>query len=101
MNGVRKSLPQLFVWGMENLTLVTQRGGEVPTEATNASSMSLPRGDLIPVGRTGFPREFAPVAVWLASAASDYMTGEMFIVDGGGLAGGMAPTGYGPITELA
>ncbi|MBT3941658.1 MAG: SDR family oxidoreductase [Chloroflexi bacterium] len=75
--------------------------GFFPTEATNATSMSLPRGDLIPIGRTGFPKEFGPVAVWLASAASDYMTGEMFIVDGGGLAGGMAPTGYGPITELA
>ncbi|MCZ6614851.1 MAG: SDR family oxidoreductase [Chloroflexi bacterium] len=75
--------------------------GFFPTETTTASSMSLPRGDLIPVGRTGFPHEFGPVAVWLASSASDYMTGEMFIVDGGGLAGGMAPTGYGPITELA
>ena len=75
--------------------------GFFPTAATTESSMSLPRGDLIPVGRTGFPREFGPVAVWLASSASNYMTGEMFIVDGGGLAGGMAPTGYGPITELA
>ena len=75
--------------------------GFFPTEATSQSEMALPRGDLIPIGRTGLPHELGPVAVWLSSSASDYMTGEMFVVDGGGLAGGFAPTGYAPQVELA
>lgn len=71
--------------------------GLFPTEATTASGMELPSGEFIPVGRTGVPAELGPVAVWLASCASDYMTGEMFVVDGGGLAGGAAPTGHAPV----
>jgi hypothetical protein len=40
------------------------------------------------------------MAVFLASAASDYMTGEMFIADGGGLAAGIYPTGHAPVIPL-
>ncbi len=68
--------------------------GFFPTEATDASPMALPTARFIPVGRTGRPEELAPLVVWLASPASDYMTGEVFIIDGGGLAGGYAPTGH-------
>jgi NAD(P)-dependent dehydrogenase (short-subunit alcohol dehydrogenase family) len=74
--------------------------GYIPTEATGASSMALPRGDFIPIGRVGTPPELGPIAVFLASDASDYMNGEMFIADGGGLAGGYAPTGYAPEIPL-
>ncbi|MFW6174721.1 MAG: SDR family NAD(P)-dependent oxidoreductase [Chloroflexota bacterium] len=74
--------------------------GFFPTEATTGAGMELPGADFIPVGRPGDPREVGPVAVWLASPASDYMTGELFIVDGGGMAGGIAPTGYAPEAEL-
>lgn len=56
--------------------------------------------DFIPTGRGGMPSELGPIAVFLASAASDYMNGEMFIVDGGGLAGGYAPTGHAPEIPL-
>ena len=74
--------------------------GFIPTEGTDRSRMSMPSGKFIPVGRVGEPRELGPVAVFLASSASDYMNGEMFAVDGGGLAGGYAPTGYAPETPL-
>lgn len=37
----------------------------------------------IPVGRYGTPQEFAAVAVFLASAAASYLTGEQVRVDGG------------------
>jgi NAD(P)-dependent dehydrogenase (short-subunit alcohol dehydrogenase family) len=35
------------------------------------------------VGRNGLPRDFAGAAVFLASAASDYVTGQILRVDGG------------------
>ena len=41
----------------------------------------------IPLRRMGVPDEIATVAVFLASRASDYMTGETVIVDGGRLLG--------------
>ncbi|HYZ97876.1 MAG TPA: SDR family oxidoreductase [Acidimicrobiales bacterium] len=39
----------------------------------------------IPLGRMGQPDDIATVAVFLASAASDYVTGELVVVDGGKL----------------
>jgi NAD(P)-dependent dehydrogenase (short-subunit alcohol dehydrogenase family) len=42
----------------------------------------------IPMGRWGEPREIAEVAVFLASAASSYMTGQVVVVDGGRLVWG-------------
>jgi gluconate 5-dehydrogenase len=33
--------------------------------------------------RTGIPEDIAPVAVFLSSAASDYVTGQVIAVDGG------------------
>ena len=52
------------------------------------------RGSRIPIRRVGEAWELGPLAVYLASDASSYMTGEAFIIDGGGLAGGLAPTGW-------
>jgi hypothetical protein len=36
----------------------------------------------------------------LASDASRYITGQSFIIDGGGLAGGLGPTGFMPWHSL-
>ena len=52
------------------------------------------RGRFIPVGRIGHAEELGPLAVYLASDASSYVTGEPFIIDGGGLTAGYAPTGW-------
>jgi glucose 1-dehydrogenase len=38
---------------------------------------------LIPAGRAGVPKDIARAAVWLASDASDYVTGTTLFVDGG------------------
>ena len=52
------------------------------------------QGSRIPIRRVGEAWELGPLAVYLASDASAYMTGEAFVIDGGGLAGGLAPTGW-------
>ncbi|MBW8743757.1 MAG: SDR family oxidoreductase, partial [Sphingomonas sp.] len=42
--------------------------------------------DRIPAGRWGDPADLGGAAVFLASAASDYVTGHILAVDGGWLA---------------
>lgn len=42
--------------------------------------------DRIPQGHWGTPRDFAGPTVFLASAASDYVNGEILVVDGGWMA---------------
>ena len=76
--------------------------GFIPTVGTDTEMReSLPRsGAYLPTGKLGQPQDIGPVAVFLASDASDYMTGETFTLDGGGLAGGLAPTGYAPEIPL-
>ncbi len=62
--------------------------GGVETEGTH--TMGMIGGDLekqivaqTPLGRMGQPDDIAPVAVFLASAASGWVTGDEFIVSGG------------------
>lgn len=54
----------------------------------------------IPVGRFGVPEDIGDLGLFLAADASDYVSGGLFANDGGGLAGGVAPTGYAPVIEL-
>jgi glucose 1-dehydrogenase len=54
----------------------------------NRSAWDTPRAEaellrLIPEGRVGVPEDIAKAAVWLASDASDYVTGTTLFVDGG------------------
>jgi NAD(P)-dependent dehydrogenase (short-subunit alcohol dehydrogenase family) len=55
----------------------------------------------IPVGRFGRDEELGPLLVFLCSELSNYMTGETIVIDGGGLAGGHAPTGLAPSIPLS
>jgi NAD(P)-dependent dehydrogenase (short-subunit alcohol dehydrogenase family) len=54
------------------------------------------RGRRIPVRRLGEWWELGPLAVYLASDASRYVSGHSFVIDGGGLAGGLAPVDFVP-----
>jgi len=58
-----------------------------------------PRGEFIPVGRFGIPQDIGSLGLFLASDASDYVTGALFIADGGGMTG-CGPTGYAPIIAM-
>jgi NAD(P)-dependent dehydrogenase (short-subunit alcohol dehydrogenase family) len=57
------------------------------------------RGKFFPVQRMGEWWELGPLAVFLASEASSYVTGAQFIIDGGGLGGGLGPIAYRPRHE--
>ena len=76
--------------------------GFIPTSSTESDIRgTLPQsGDYLPIGKLGRPEDLGPIAVFLSSEASDYMTGEMFFADGGGLAAGLAPTGHSPLIAL-
>ena len=71
-----------------------------PAKDDNEANLRQNRGIFIPVRRLGEWWELGPLAVYLASDASQYVTGEQFIIDGAGLAGGIGPTGYAPRHEL-
>lgn len=59
------------------------------------------RGRFMPVRRLGEAWELGALAVFLASEASSYITGQGFIIDGGGLAGGYAPVEFAPEVALS
>lgn len=70
-----------------------------PPRDEQDEAMRKQRGLFVPVGRLGEWWELGPLAVFLASDASRYITGNEFIIDGGGLAGGLGPVGFVPTHE--
>ncbi len=65
-----------------------------PARDDDEREMRKQRGRFITARRLGEAWELGPLAVFLCSEASSYITAESFVIDGGGLAGGIAPTGY-------
>jgi len=71
-----------------------------PADSEQEAEVRRNRGIRVPVRRLGEWWELGPLAVFLASDASRYVTGEMFIIDGAGLAGGLAPVSFAPQHEI-
>ena len=57
-------------------------------------------GKFVPMGRLGRDEELGPLCVFLASDLSSYMNGDILALEGGGLSGGHAPTGFAPVLPL-
>lgn len=72
-----------------------------PPESEEEAQARKHRGRFITARRLGEAWELGPLAVFLCSDASSYVTGESFVIDGGGLAGGIAPTGYAMDAEAS
>jgi len=72
-----------------------------PPSDQQAADFIRERGSYVPVQRLGEAWELGPLAIFLASDASSYVTGQGFIIDGGGLAGGYAPVGFAPEVRMA
>jgi NAD(P)-dependent dehydrogenase (short-subunit alcohol dehydrogenase family) len=53
-------------------------------------------GKFIPMGRGGEDADAGPLAIFLSSEASNHINGALIKIDGGGLAGGITPTGVAP-----
>jgi 2-deoxy-D-gluconate 3-dehydrogenase len=84
-----KALAQEF--GRHNITVNAIAPGGIETPGAQASIT--PDTDMsvftarIPLGRQGTPDDVAKVALFLASGAADYITGDLIVVDGGYLVG--------------
>ncbi len=79
------------------ITCVGLVPGAFYTEATAHLREAMPQTEHVPVGYFGDSEEIGPAVVFLTSDASEYLNGEVFPIDGGVLASGVAPTGYAPV----
>ncbi|MBI2764960.1 MAG: SDR family oxidoreductase [Chloroflexi bacterium] len=66
-----------------------------PAETQAERDALAARGRFNTARRLGEAWEMGPLAVFLCSDAASYVTGQSFVIDGGGLAGGIAPVGHG------
>jgi 2-deoxy-D-gluconate 3-dehydrogenase len=77
-------------WAPHNVQVNAIAPGYFRTENTSALQKDETRNrqilERIPAGRWGDPEDLAGAAVFLSSAASDYVTGTVLMVDGGWLA---------------
>lgn len=75
-------------WAPRGVTVNAICPGLFMTEANLAWAKTNPEAietfvRAVPMGRTGVPEEIGPLAVYLASPASSYVTGAAFVIDGG------------------
>jgi len=90
-------------WAQENIQVNCIAPGFIDVghlQLVPRTYSGLRRSEFIPVGRLGIPEDIGYLGLFLASDASDYITGALFTNDGGGMAGGITPTGFAQIIPL-
>ena len=87
-----------ITWAKYNVQVNCIAPGIFRTAEMDPSIVKL-QDSSIPMGRCGEPREIGPLAVFLASEASSYVTGECFVIDGARFVG-YAPADYAPVILL-
>jgi 2-dehydro-3-deoxy-D-gluconate 5-dehydrogenase len=75
-------------WAKDNIQVNSILPGWIDTELTKKARQEVPGLEervvaRTPAGRWGVPKDFAGIAVFLASGASDFLTGTAIPVDGG------------------
>lgn len=96
--GVLQLTRQLAVeWARHNIQVNSISPGFMLTDLSapvwETPAMQAWRDSRIPAGHLGMPEELVGTAIFLASAASNYVTGQDIAVDGGVLAGDLWPLG--------
>ena len=86
-----------ITWASDNIQVNCIAPGFLPTEELPENLQENKK--FFPMGRFGDPHEIGPLAVYLASKESNYITGQCFIVNGAAHSG-YAPTGYIPSIPL-
>jgi NAD(P)-dependent dehydrogenase (short-subunit alcohol dehydrogenase family) len=83
-----------FNWAPYNIQVNCIAPGFLPTVPSEDEQTRKGReitASRVPMRRLGEPKELGGLAVFLASEASSYVSGQTIVFDGGGLAGGYAP----------
>jgi NAD(P)-dependent dehydrogenase (short-subunit alcohol dehydrogenase family) len=79
-------------WGPLNIKVNAIAPGMIRTQMTEPflrnPELTTDVLETIPLGRIGEPRDIALLALFLASPASDYITGQVFTIDGGAMGRG-------------
>lgn len=71
-------------WAKHNITVNGIAPGIFPSNATKGLDKKVKEMEaMIPLGRLGYTDDFKGTAVFLASPAADYITGQILVVDGG------------------
>ena len=80
-------------WAPHNIQVNAIAPGWIDTPMTSSMAPSRRKWveDHVPQGRYGTPDDIAPLALYLVSSAADYVTGQVYPVDGGFLAGNPWP----------
>jgi 2-dehydro-3-deoxy-D-gluconate 5-dehydrogenase len=74
-------------WATENICVNCLAPGYIETDLTRARfddpAFTTAFHNRVPMGRRGYPADLVGTAVYLAAPASDYLTGQTIVVDGG------------------